>query len=314
MSNTYWKDAKEWVCPNHLPSLHIPASVGVCLFTSCNSLRPRNRPPGVSETEINSMNLGNTPIKKEPVKRKSRTIIVSDESFEEIEEPSESSEAASAEEVSSESSSVEMRHPSPKEDNAEKEKKNAIDEKLQMIEARILAKKLAKQAAQEQISLFPDEPPVHKKDKKKSEIPPSTPAKTDKTTEKSKKVVEEKTKQEEKTEKKKSTTESKTKKADTSKTTENKKTDKTSKASVEKAEKVEKNEKVEKKEPAKTDKSIRKKKNKVVGDEHYCDWFQCNKGEDGTRGLTPINSKYCSKDCSNKNARWRYKKRQNDDE
>ena len=290
MSNTYWKDAKEWVCPNHLPSLHIPASVGVCLFTSCNSLRPRNRPPGLSDTDIHSMNISNTLVKKEPMKRKSRTIIVSDESFEEIEEPSESYSEDSSEN-SAESSSEQVVVPPKKDDAIErtKEKKSAIDEKLEMIEARILAKKLAKQAAQEQVSLFPVESQVDKKEKKQSKKSPSVT-----------KAIEIPKDVEEKIDKEKSKISSKSPKLENSKTKESK--EKTSGTTVETTE------------SQKTDKSIRKKKNKVAGDEHYCDWFQCNKGKDGKRGLTPINSKYCSKDCSNKNARWRYKQRQNDDE
>ena len=43
-----------------------------------------------------------------------------------------------------------------------------------------------------------------------------------------------------------------------------------------------------------------------------CAWFQCNKGSNGTRAFARKNSKYCSRDCSNRNARWRHKNRDSD--
>ena len=39
-----------------------------------------------------------------------------------------------------------------------------------------------------------------------------------------------------------------------------------------------------------------------------CDWFKCDK-DNGRPALARPKSKYCSKDCSNKNARWRHKQR-----
>jgi len=41
-----------------------------------------------------------------------------------------------------------------------------------------------------------------------------------------------------------------------------------------------------------------------------CAWHRCTKGPDGTRMVARPNSKYCSRDCSNKNARWRYTQRE----
>ena len=38
---TYWKTNTEWVCAKHLPSLMMPASVGICTFAGCDSVRPR---------------------------------------------------------------------------------------------------------------------------------------------------------------------------------------------------------------------------------------------------------------------------------
>ena len=40
-----------------------------------------------------------------------------------------------------------------------------------------------------------------------------------------------------------------------------------------------------------------------------CAWFKCEKGENGGRAKVRSNSKYCSRDCSNRNARWRHKQR-----
>ena len=37
--------------------------------------------------------------------------------------------------------------------------------------------------------------------------------------------------------------------------------------------------------------------------------FKCEKGENGKRAKVRSNSKYCSRDCSNRNARWRHKQR-----
>ena len=41
-----------------------------------------------------------------------------------------------------------------------------------------------------------------------------------------------------------------------------------------------------------------------------CSWFKCDKGADGGPAPARARSKYCSKDCSNKNARYRYKTKQ----
>ena len=41
-----------------------------------------------------------------------------------------------------------------------------------------------------------------------------------------------------------------------------------------------------------------------------CAWKDCNKGEGKEAAVKRDTSKYCSLDCKNKNARWRYKLRQ----
>jgi hypothetical protein len=43
--------------------------------------------------------------------------------------------------------------------------------------------------------------------------------------------------------------------------------------------------------------------------ELMCAWFKCEKGENSKRASVRSNSKYCSRDCSNRNARWRHKHR-----
>ena len=40
-----------------------------------------------------------------------------------------------------------------------------------------------------------------------------------------------------------------------------------------------------------------------------CAWQFCDKGAGGGRAIRRKGSKYCSRDCSNKNARWRHKQR-----
>jgi len=42
--------------------------------------------------------------------------------------------------------------------------------------------------------------------------------------------------------------------------------------------------------------------------ERLCNWKDCNK-DSGSRRRARANSKYCSRDCSNKNARYRYLER-----
>ena len=43
MSNphTRWIDAKTWICTRHLPSVRMDASIGMCAFSTCDSVRPR---------------------------------------------------------------------------------------------------------------------------------------------------------------------------------------------------------------------------------------------------------------------------------
>lgn len=40
-----------------------------------------------------------------------------------------------------------------------------------------------------------------------------------------------------------------------------------------------------------------------------CSWKDCDKGPNGGIAIRKSRSKYCSRDCSNKNARWRHKQR-----
>ena len=43
MSNphTRWIDASTWSCTRHLPSVQMKASIGMCAFSTCDSVRPR---------------------------------------------------------------------------------------------------------------------------------------------------------------------------------------------------------------------------------------------------------------------------------
>ena len=43
MSNphTRWLDASTWICTRHLPSVQMKASIGMCAFSTCDSVRPR---------------------------------------------------------------------------------------------------------------------------------------------------------------------------------------------------------------------------------------------------------------------------------
>ena len=59
---------------------------------------------------------------------------------------------------------------------------------------------------------------------------------------------------------------------------------------------------------------LTRKKTKAVQteeakEENLCAWFKCDKGPNGSRAKVRLNSKYCSRDCSNRNARWRHKQR-----
>lgn len=44
-----------------------------------------------------------------------------------------------------------------------------------------------------------------------------------------------------------------------------------------------------------------------------CAWEDCEKGPQGGPAMTRRNSKYCSRDCSNKNARWRFAQRRKEE-
>ena len=39
--HTRWIDAKTWICTRHLPSVRMDASIGMCAFSTCDSVRPR---------------------------------------------------------------------------------------------------------------------------------------------------------------------------------------------------------------------------------------------------------------------------------
>ena len=38
--SSYWRNAEYWICPNHLPSIRIPAVCATCWYSSCNAERP----------------------------------------------------------------------------------------------------------------------------------------------------------------------------------------------------------------------------------------------------------------------------------
>ena len=46
-----------------------------------------------------------------------------------------------------------------------------------------------------------------------------------------------------------------------------------------------------------------------VNKDSLCAWKDCDKGENSGPAIRKSRSKYCSRDCSNKNARWRHKQR-----
>ena len=47
----------------------------------------------------------------------------------------------------------------------------------------------------------------------------------------------------------------------------------------------------------------------AVSEDQLCAWINCDKGVGGGRALRRKNSKYCSRQCSNKNARYRFRSR-----
>jgi len=50
-----------------------------------------------------------------------------------------------------------------------------------------------------------------------------------------------------------------------------------------------------------------------IPEDELCSWHLCDKGPGESRNRTRPGSKYCSRDCSNKNARWRHKRRRKED-
>jgi hypothetical protein len=49
-----------------------------------------------------------------------------------------------------------------------------------------------------------------------------------------------------------------------------------------------------------------------LDEENICAWHNCVRGSTGGRDIRRKNSKYCSRACSNANARWRFKQRKKD--
>ena len=49
-------------------------------------------------------------------------------------------------------------------------------------------------------------------------------------------------------------------------------------------------------------------------DSNACSWHACTRGQGGGRAAARKNSKYCSRACSNANARWRFKHRNREDD
>ena len=62
---TKWIDNNSWVCSKHLPSVVMPASSGLCAFSTCESTRPKRE----SFTNIGTSTM--TAAKKSPVPAKS---------------------------------------------------------------------------------------------------------------------------------------------------------------------------------------------------------------------------------------------------
>ena len=62
---TKWIDNNSWVCSKHLPSVVMPASSGLCAFSTCESTRPKRE----SFTNIGTSTL--TAPKKSPTPAKS---------------------------------------------------------------------------------------------------------------------------------------------------------------------------------------------------------------------------------------------------
>ena len=54
--------------------------------------------------------------------------------------------------------------------------------------------------------------------------------------------------------------------------------------------------------------------NSQVDEEDFCAWHNCTRGPNGGRAIRRKNSKYCSRACSNANARWRFKQRKKDED
>lgn len=49
MKKPYWKNKQFWICPKHLPSVRIPASIAACWYAGCTSRRP---PPSADNGRI----------------------------------------------------------------------------------------------------------------------------------------------------------------------------------------------------------------------------------------------------------------------
>ena len=67
--HTRWIDSKTWICTRHLPSVRMDASIGMCAFSTCDSVRPRRE----SFDRVVTAVAVNTPVSKHgtaPVQQK----------------------------------------------------------------------------------------------------------------------------------------------------------------------------------------------------------------------------------------------------
>ena len=68
-------DASTWICTRHLPSVQMKASIGMCAFSTCDSVRPRRESfDRVVTASVKAPTKQTTPVeqKKSVLKRKPR--------------------------------------------------------------------------------------------------------------------------------------------------------------------------------------------------------------------------------------------------
>ena len=70
--HTRWIDAKTWICTRHLPSVRMDASIGMCAFSTCDSVRPRRESfDRVVAVAVNSQaSKPSAPVQKKSVSKK----------------------------------------------------------------------------------------------------------------------------------------------------------------------------------------------------------------------------------------------------